>query len=408
MKIWIKTLIGIIIGVLLAIFLPHTAGVQGVFRFLSQLVVQVGRYLIFPLVFFGLVIGTYELRRSQKLGPVYGRMLLYLVLSTLLLVLIGVATVLIFSPARIPILIEKDHVLQVPGFQELLLRIFPSNLFSIFVESGNLLLPVLVFSFLLGVNLEYDARIVTPVLQLFDSLSRIFYHINSLLVELLGIGLIAVTTNLLLSIGSYDLSLFRQLLTIISIDVLLIVFGVYPIILYLAGEKENPFRWLYAAMAPILTALVTGDGYLSLTMLIKHGKESFGVPRRVGSAVYPFFAYFGRAGTAMITSVSFILILKSYSSLEITFLQVLWTIGFSFLVSLALGPVPGASAFVAVSLLCGLFGKGLQEGYLILNPIAPLLISAGVLLDVLTSAFVALLISRHAEVWEEVDVFEFI
>ena len=408
MKIWIKTLIGIIIGVLLAVFLPNTAGVQGVFRFLSQLVVQVGRYLVFPLVFFGLVIGTYELRRSQKLGPVYGRMLLYLVLSTLLLVLIGVATVLIFSPARIPILIEKDHVMQVPGFQELLLRVFPSNLFSLFVESGNLLLPVLVFSFLLGVNLEYDARIVTPVLQLFDSLSRIFYHINSLLVELLGIGLIAVTTNLLLSLGRYDLSLFRQLLTIISIDVLLVVFGVYPIILYLAGERENPFRWLYASLAPILTAMVTGDNYLSLTMLIKHGKESFGVPRRVGSAVYPFFAYFGRAGTAMITSVSFILILKSYSSLEITVLQVLWTVGFSFLVSLALGPVPGASAFVAVSLLCSLFGKGLQEGYLILNPIAPLLISAGVLLDVLTSAFVSLLISQRAEVWEEVDVFEFI
>ncbi len=408
MKIWIKTLIGIIIGVLLAVFLPHSAGVADLFRFLSQLVVQIGRYLVFPLVFFGLVIGTYELRRSQKLAPVYGRMVLYLVLSTLLLVLIGVATVLIFSPARIPILIEKDHVLQVPGFQELLLRVFPSNLFAVFVESGNLLLPVLVFSFLLGVNLEYDARIVTPVLQLFDSLSRIFYHINSLLVELLGIGLIAVTTNLLLSVGRYDLSLFRQLLTIISIDVLLVVLGVYPIILYLAGEKENPFRWLYAATAPALTALVTGDEYLSLTMLIKHGKESFGVPRRVGSAVYPFFAYFGRAGTAMITGVSFILILKSYSSLEITFLQVLWTIGFSFLVSLALGPVPGASAFVSISLLCSLFGKGLQEGYLILNPIAPLLISAGVLLDVLTSAFISLLISRYADVWEEVDLFEFI
>ncbi len=408
MKIWIKVLIGIVIGVLLAVVLPKGPGVLSLFKFLSELVIHIGRYLVFPLVFFSTVIGTYELRRSQKLGPVYGRILAYLVLSTLLLVLIGVGTVLIFSPARIPILIEKDHTMQILGLQELLSRIFPTNLFAVFVETGNLLLPLLVFSFLLGINLEYDARIVTPVLQLFDSMSRILYHINSLLVELLGIGLIAVTANLLLGLGRYDLSLFRQLLTIVGIDLLLVVFGVYPVILYLAGEKENPFRWLYAATAPVLTAMVTGDEYLSLTMLIKHGKESLGVPRRVGSAVYPFFAYFGRAGTAMITSVSFILILKSYSSLEITFLQVLWTIAFSFLVSLALGPVPGASAIVAISLLCSLFGKGLQEGYLILNPIAPLLISAGVLLDVLTSAFVSLLISRHVDVWEEVDLYEFI
>lgn len=408
MKIWIKILAGTILGFLLGAFLPHSTPMLNVFGFLSRLIIQVGRYLVFPLVFFSLVIGTAELKRAGKLAPVYGRILLYLAISALLLILIGVSTVLIFSPERIPIIIEKDNIPQVPGFQELLLRIFPQNLFLIFVESGNLLLPVLVFAFLLGVNLEFDPRVVSPVIQLFDALSRVFYHINSLLVELFGIALIAVAANLVLNLEKYDLGLFRQLLIILGIDLLLVIFGVFPVILYFAGEKENPFKWLYAATAPALTAVITGDEYLSLTMLAKHGKESLGVPRRVGAAVYPFFAYFGRAGTAMITSVSFILILKSYSSLEITFFQVLWTIGFSFLVSLALGPVPGMSAFVSVSLLCGLFGKGLQEGYLILHPIAPLLINAGVLLDVLTSAFVSLLISRHVEVWEEIDIFEFV
>jgi Na+/H+-dicarboxylate symporter len=110
----------------------------------------------------------------------------------------------------------------------------------------------------------------------------------------------------------------------------------------------------------------------------------------------------------MVTGVSFILILRSYSGLEISFAQILCTLGFTFLTSLTLGSVPGMGSLVAISLLCSIFGKGIQEGYLILKPVAPLLISAGVILDVVTSAFVAFLISRHEGVRKEIEVVDYL
>ena len=70
--------------------------------------------------------------------------------------------------------------------------------------------------------------------------------------------------------------------------------------------------------------------------------------------------------------------------------------------------VPGLGSYVALSTLCAIYGRGLQEGYLILRPIAPLLISFGVLLDVLSSAFVSLLVARHEQVGEEVGIYEFV
>jgi Na+/H+-dicarboxylate symporter len=143
-------------------------------------------------------------------------------------------------------------------------------------------------------------------------------------------------------------------------------------------------------------------------MLVKHGKENLGIPRRVGSAVYPLFAIFGRTGTALVASATFLLVLKSYSSLEITFFQVLWTLLFSLLISLTLGTVPGLGSYVALSTLCAFYGRGLQEGYLILRPVAPLLISFGVLLDVLTSAFVSLLVAKHENIAQEVDAYDFV
>jgi aerobic C4-dicarboxylate transport protein len=407
-KIWIKILIGSVVGVLLGIFLPGTEKAMELFSFITRLFVQIGRYVVFPLVFFALVAGTYELKREKKIFRVYGRTILYLLLATVLLIIVGMVTVLVFSPERIPIIVEQEQAIQLPGLKETLLGLFPGNLFQVFVGSGSIMLPLVLFAFLLGVNLTFDLRITSPVVQLTDSLNRIFYHINSLLCELFGFAMIVISAYFIMTVKQYELTLFKQMLIIIGIDAALIIFAVYPALLYFLGGRQNPYKWLYAVVAPALTAFFSGDNYLSIVMLAKHGKENLGVPRRVGSAVYPLFAVFGRTGTALVASATFLLVLKSYSSLEITFGQVLWTLLFSLLISLTLGTVPGLGAYVALSTLCALYGRGLQEGYLILRPIAPLLISFGVLLDVLTSAFLSFLVAKHEQIAQEVDAYDFV
>jgi Na+/H+-dicarboxylate symporter len=406
-KIWIKILIGSILGILLGFFLPGTEKAMELFSFVNRLFIQIGRYVVFPLVFFALAAGTYELKREKRIFRVYGRTIIYLLLATALLVIVGMVTVLVFSPERIPIIVEQEQAIQLPGFKETLLGLFPENLFQVLVGPGNIMLPLVLFAFLLGVNLTFDLRITSPVVQLTDSLNRIFYHINSLLCELFGLAMIVISAYFIMTVKQFELTLFKQILIIIGIDAALIIFAVYPALLYFLGGRQNPYKWLYAVIAPALTAFFSGDNYLSIVMLAKHGKENLGVPRRVGSAVYPLFAIFGRTGTALVASATFLLVLKSYSSLEITFAQVLWTLLFSLLISLTLGTVPGLGAYVALSTLCGLYGRGLQEGYLILRPIAPLLISFGVLLDVLTSAFVSLLVAKHEQISQEVDAYDF-
>jgi aerobic C4-dicarboxylate transport protein len=406
MKIWIKLLVGSVIGVLAGIFIPAQA--QGFFDSLAGLLVGIGRYVLFPFVFFSLGIGTSELRQEKRLARVYLSGLKYLALSAGLLVLIGTLSVLVFPPERIPITVEAEKAFASVSVMDGLRAIFPRNLFSVFWGSGDFLLPLIVLAFLLGVNMDFDRQLTRPIVQIFDSLSRIFYHLNSLVVELFGFAMIVITAAWMMRISHVDLAMYKQILLILAVDVGIVVFGVFPGCLYLLGVKENPYRWLYAAMGPAIAGLFTGDAYLSLGVLSKHGKESLGVPRMVGSAVYPLFAVLGRAGTAMIASVSFILILRSYSSLEITFLQTLWVMLFSFIVSFALGAVPGNGAFFSIFMLCSIYAKGLQEGYLILRTIAPLLVSFGAFVDVVASALVSLLIAREENVWTEVETENFI
>jgi aerobic C4-dicarboxylate transport protein len=406
MKIWIKLLVGSAIGVIAGIFIPGQ--VQGFLDSLSGLLVGIGRYVLFPFVFFSLGIGTSELRQEKRLARVYLSSLKYLLLAAGLLVVLGTLSVLVFPPERIPITVEAQKAFTPVSVMDGLRTIFPRNLFSVFWGSGDFLLPLIVLAFLLGVNMDFDRQLTRPIVQIFDSMSRIFYHLNSLVVELIGFAMIVIAAAWMTRISHTDLAMYKQILIILAVDVTIVVFGVFPGCLYLLGIRENPYRWLYAALGPALSGLVTGDAYLSMGVLTKHGKESLGVPRMVGSAVYPLFAVLGRAGTAMVSGVSFILILRSYSSLEITFLQTLWVMLFSFLVSFVLGAVPGNGAFFSVFMLCSIYGKGLQEGYLILRAIAPLLVSFGVFVDVFVSALVSLLVAREENVWTEVETASFI
>jgi aerobic C4-dicarboxylate transport protein len=405
MKIWIKLLLGSLIGLALGLFLPVAA--QGVLDAVADVLLGVGRYAIFPLVFFSVGVGVSELRQEKRLARVYVSTFKYLGLAAAVLVLIGVVSVLIFPPERVPIAVAADRALQPVSVLDGLKAVFPRNLFTVLVRGGEFLLPVVMLAFLLGVNLDFDRLLTRPIAQFFDSLSRIFYHLNSLLVELLGIAMIALAAAWIMRVAHADPGTYRQILIILAVDVGVVAFGVFPGALYLLGVK-NPYRWLYAAMGPGLAGLFTGDQYLSLGVLSKHGKESLGVPRSIGSSVYAVSACLGRAGSAMVAAVSFMLVLRSYSQIEVSFLQVLWVVGFSFLVSFVLGAVPGSGAFFAVFMLCSLYGKGLQEGYLVLKAIAPLLVAFGAFIDVLASAFISLLIAREENVWTEVETENFI
>lgn len=409
MKIWIKLLVGSILGALLGIFLPSS--LQGALDSLAGLMVNVGRYALFPMVFFSLGIGTSELRQEKKLARVYLSLFKYLALSAGLLIVLGILSVLLFPPERIPIApvsIQAGQAFLPVSVMDGLSLVVPRNLFSVLGGGGDFLLPLMLIAFILGANMEFDRQLTRPIAQLFDSLSRVFYHINSLVVELYLFAMVVLGASFLMRVSQAGLGLYKQILLVLAVDTVVVVFGVFPGCLYLLGVKENPYKWLYAAAGPALAALFSGDHYVILGVLTKHGKESFGVPRMVGSAVYPVFASVGRAGTAMVASVSFLLVLRSYSGLEISIFQILWVLIVAFCTSFLLAAVPGSGAYYALFMLCQLYGKGQQEGYLILTNIAPIMVSFGAVMDAVCSAFVSLLVAREEGLWTEVEAENFI
>ncbi len=397
MKIWMKYLLGAVLGAMVALVLPiDDPALKAILAFLFDLSIRVGRYILLPLVLFSVPVAVFELNEDGEFWKSLGRSLVLLVAGIVALTLVGIVVAAIVHPARIPL--EGDTSAAVPaiGFRDLLLSVFPESPFAA-LSTGQFLLPVYFLAILMGLAFSHDRPATKPVLLLFDSLSRIFYQINSFFVEFLGVLVIAVTAFAVLTLRAMPRSeIFRPLLATVALEVAFVAFVVVPAFLWFLGGKKNPWRTLYGLLAPALAALVSGDVYFPFGALAKHAKESLGIRRRENMLSLPLAFIFGRAGTALVTATSFIVVLSSYSNMGVTlgnFLSILVAVP---LVTLLLASSPGRGAMSALISLCALYGKGFENGYLIVAPIALPLIAAGAFLDTLWAGCAALVLARRS------------
>jgi aerobic C4-dicarboxylate transport protein len=399
MKLWIKYILATVIGILIGTYIfPEGNGPYENLRFTMQIILNIGRYAMLPMVFFSLAYGVYRLRLDRRILVILGKTAVIIITSSILLIAVGTLAVILLDPERIPIIIETETVHRLPTFREMILAIFPTNLFRLFIESGDFMFPLVLFSLFLGLNFTFDKVLTRPTVQLFDSLSRIFYHISKFVNEILGLGLIILATGFVVHLRqTEELELYSQLILLLGLLAAFIIFGLYPLLLYFFVGRQNPYRHLYAILAPSIAAFLSANSYFALVPLTAHVKENLGVPRKIGATALPLFTIFSKAGTAMVTSITFVVILKSYSSLGIGFSEITWIMSLSFSLSLLTSAVPGFGVAAALSALCVLYGRGIENGFLIIYPILPVLGSFAVFLDVVTSALGTVVITHSEE-----------
>ncbi len=402
MKIWIKYLLGTILGVIITLFIPmNTEGATQTLSFFTELAIRMGRFFLIPVLFFGTTLAVTNLRIKGKLIKTGLLTALSGIFVTVITVVIGTISALIIDLPRIPIVGEKTLEVITPEISEHILMLFPHNgLDGLF--NGTYLLPVVVLAGFIGAGFASDPIRAKQAYQLFDSLNKVSYLIIHFFIEILSIGLIAISCTWFIEFFDViQAESYTGLIILLATDTVIIVCLILPLLLKLFSRKTNPFKVLYASIAPMVTGLFSGDANLSLAVTIRHTKESLGVKRSTSGLSTPLLSVFVRSGSALIIAVSLIVILKSYSSLEIAFFDVLWIIGFSILSSFLLGGIPVGGAFVAITALCALFGRGFEAGYLLLKPIAFILCSFGTAIDIVSQIFCTYYVAKQNKMVDE-------
>ncbi|MCL2270787.1 MAG: dicarboxylate/amino acid:cation symporter [Treponema sp.] len=402
MKVWVKLLIGSILGITLGFLLPENQQLMEGLIWLEQLVLRIGRYAVVPVLVFMLTIGIYELWQDRQLLPLVIKNLLIIAGVSILVIFMGVLATLVFPPARIPIMAAEQLEsikLDIAGnIQEL----FPYNMFSVLAGDGVYLLPVCVFAFFLGIGLCYDRTYTKPAITLIDSLSHVFYNVTLFFIEMFGFLIIVLSCYWAICFREVlRTDIFKDLILLLGIFAGILSFGILPMLLYFIRPKVNPWAVLYGSLGPAIAAFFSGNIYFSLPLLLSHTRENLGVQRRSNALSLALLSTLCRAGSAMVATVAFIVIFKSYSSLGITLAEVFSVSIRALLISFLLARHPGDGAYTALAVLCLGYGRGFEAGYLILKPLAFYLIAIGTFLDVMIASFVTYAVARLSGFIEE-------
>ncbi|MBQ9238600.1 MAG: dicarboxylate/amino acid:cation symporter [Treponema sp.] len=385
MKVWIKYLIGSVLGCLCAFLIPFDEAVtNNALFFIAEIVIRIGRYAVVPLVSTTAALAVFKLVQAKLFWRTALWTGIVLVASALLLTFIGINAILIVKLPRIPITADTATTSVTLGLSDGVRALFPYSSFET-LGNGTFLCAALLFSGIIGAVLATDDATFRPIITLIDVLSKLFYTIACVIMEILSIGMIAImccwTVQFRVVIAS---GIFVPLIVLLTIVLLIVAVIVYPLITYILCHEPKPYRILYAGITPLLVAFFSGDANFTLPYIIRHGKESIGIRRRSNGSVIPFLSICARSGSALVAVVSFVIIWRSYSDLPMPFSTLLWLLSLSFLFSFVLGNVPTGGAFTVVSVLCALYGRGFEAGYLLLRPALLILNSFAAAFDALT------------------------
>lgn len=409
MKVWIKYLLGVVIGIIAAFILPtDSAAFMRFLSFLTELIIHFGRYIVVPLMFTTAIVAVNKLRSSKILWKTVRWTFSIIVLSSLLLTIVGLTSILLVKLPRIPITVDvvtETYNLDVKG---MVLSLFPYSAFEA-IREGSFLLISFIFAFFIGWESASDEIVHKPVFALADSCSRLFYNIANFFTEILSICAVALVCYWTVNFRAIiEPGIYTPVIIMFIIDFVIVAGLIYPLILRLVCHDPHPYKVLYASIAPMILAFFTGDTNLVLPLAYRHGGESVGIRRRSRGFTYPLFSIFARGGSALTATICFILIWRSYSSLSIPVSDVLWIFGLSFGLSFLLGGIPSGGAFILLTILCEKYAKGFETSFLLLNPASLIICSFASLFDVVTAMFGTYIVSVKTKMVEHHTIQHFI
>jgi len=284
---------------------PHTASGT---HFLGDIFLRLIRVIVAPLIFATITTGIAGHNHLGGVGRVAIKSLIYFEVVTTLGLLIGVAAIDI-SRAGVGVQLPAPTQLSAqpaipivpePGWQRLVLNIFPENIAKAVAE--NQILQVAVFSIAFGIAL---ARLPepkrAPMLRVCQSLADVMLGMTRIVMYMAPI---AAGAALAYTVGGMGIATLIPLLKLVGTFYAALAAFVLLVLVPILILSRIPLRAFAAAVgepAAIGFATTTSEAALPLAM---ERMEAFGVPRWIVSFVIPAGYSFNLTGSSLYLSIA--------------------------------------------------------------------------------------------------------
>ena len=366
-RLWLKVIIGLVLGAGLGIILNPSTGIisENISLRLAdwldlpgQIFMRLVQMIMIPLIFTSIITGIVS-NTSENLKNFGLRLLLYFVFTTTVAIMIGLAVTLILKPGQYIFSLggfpnngnntttsdEKINIIE--NIPNAISNLIPNNPLES-ILTGEML-GVVIFTIIIGIAItQLRQETAKPIIRFSEAIQKICMIVVSwamMLVPYAVFGLIAA----LLSRTSVEI--FLGLGYYMAVVILgLIILMIFYLALILAVTKKNPFKFLKAIREPQLLAFSTASSAAVMPLTMKTADENLGVSSNISDFVIPVGATINMDGTALFQCVTTLFMAQAYG-IELTIMSLLLITFTVVAASIGTPAIPGGGVIILASVL---------------------------------------------------------
>ncbi|MGB0915345.1 MAG: dicarboxylate/amino acid:cation symporter [Crocinitomicaceae bacterium] len=366
-RLWLKVIIGLVLGAILGLILNPSAGLLSEEESLrlanwldlpGQIFMRLVQMIMIPLIFTSILTGIVS-NTSENLKSFGLRLLLYFIFTTTVAILLGLFVTYILQPGKYIFSLggfpNSGEAQTIPVNQTNLIENIPEAISNLIpnnplesILTGEML-GVVIFTILIGVAItqlkDENAR---PIVRLSEAIQKICMIVVSWAMRLVPYAVFGLIAALLSRTG---LEIFLGLGYYIGTVIIgLILLMVFYLILVFTLTKKNPFNFLKAIREPQLLAFSTASSAAVMPLSMKTADDKLKVSSNISDFVIPIGATINMDGTALFQCVTTIFMAQAYG-IELTLINLLLITFTVVAASIGTPAIPGGGVIILSSVL---------------------------------------------------------
>ena len=349
--IWIGALVvGAVLGVL------GIAWLNDVMDFVATVYTRLFQLLAVPTIVLA-VITTFATFGSKGSGRIFGRTLIYTLLTTIAAAAIGALLYVVIAPGNLPV----ETISQVDGaiadtpqqsYYDHILSVIPNNIVKPFLEGNVLSLLLLAFAVGIGLSKLPESENKSVVVKGLLGLQDLLFLLIRGLIWTLPLGIVAFSAQLAaqVSAGVVADSIGKYVLVVLGGNVIQF-FVILP--LFLLARGLNPIHVLSKMMPAVMMALFTKSSAATLPVTMESAEQRLGVRKEIARFVLPICTTINMNGCAAFILVTSLFVMQNGGT-PLTLGTILLWILISVVSAIGNAGVPMGCFFLTLSLMSGI------------------------------------------------------
>ena len=350
---WIGALVvGAILGVLGLDWLNQ------LMNFVATVYTRLFQLLAVPTIVLA-VITTFATFGSKGSGKIFGRTLIYTLLTTFAAAAVGALLYVIIAPGNLPaeaLSVEENAQLSAVNaelsYYDHILSIIPNNIVKPFLEGNVLSLLLIAFAVGIGLSKLPESENKTVVVKGLLGLQDLLFLLIRGLIWTLPLGILAFSAQLSaqVSAGVVADSIGKYVLVVLGGNVIQF-FIILPLFLIIRGL--NPIHVLGRMMPAVLMALFTKSSAATLPVTMESAEQRLGVRKEIARFVLPICTTINMNGCAAFILVTSLFVMQNGGT-PLTLSTILLWILISVVSAIGNAGVPMGCFFLTLSLMSGI------------------------------------------------------